>query len=288
MQKKIQVRCKMKTWNAGLLVLSLSVLLVTHTAVQGRAAEEELTLASQRELDLQCLREAYAGIVEGMEEDEKGIWLRLSEGRRVLYAAAGTPPAPISPASTVAQSMAQAYPLEPARPQPAAGEAPGRSRSQAFLHAVYGQDRNAVRRDLEMMGFAGQGVLFTNRAGAADALRRVAAAMDVLLRDRPEFLMWVRPLGGSFTWRKVAGEQRLSAHSFGVALDLNPERGAYWRWSGGDGHPSQRNFPTEIVKIFEDNGFIWGGKWREYDVMHFEYRPEVICKARKLQEQWPR
>jgi hypothetical protein len=34
--------------------------------------------------------------------------------------------------------------------------------------------------------------------------------------------------------------------------------------------------PPEIVAIFERHGFIWGGKWRHYDTMHFEYRPELL------------
>ena len=31
---------------------------------------------------------------------------------------------------------------------------------------------------------------------------------------------------------------------------------------------------------FEAEGFIWGGKWSEFDLMHFEYRPELILLAR--------
>jgi hypothetical protein len=30
-----------------------------------------------------------------------------------------------------------------------------------------------------------------------------------------------------------------------------------------------------VIKAFEDEGFIWGGKWEQYDNMHFEYRPEM-------------
>ena len=29
---------------------------------------------------------------------------------------------------------------------------------------------------------------------------------------------------------------------------------------------------------------IWGGKWHEYDLMHFEYRPEIMAKARVLHQ----
>ena len=31
-----------------------------------------------------------------------------------------------------------------------------------------------------------------------------------------------------------------------------------------------------LVTVFENHGFIWGGKWRHYDTMHFEYRPELL------------
>ena len=34
--------------------------------------------------------------------------------------------------------------------------------------------------------------------------------------------------------------------------------------------------PYEIINIFEEEGFIWGGKWLIWDNMHFEYRPELI------------
>jgi hypothetical protein len=32
--------------------------------------------------------------------------------------------------------------------------------------------------------------------------------------------------------------------------------------------------------VFEKHGFIWGGKWGHFDIMHYEYRPEIILKSR--------
>jgi hypothetical protein len=32
----------------------------------------------------------------------------------------------------------------------------------------------------------------------------------------------------------------------------------------------------EVIKIFEEYGFIWGGNWALIDTMHFEYRPELL------------
>ena len=263
----------------------LLVFLFLLLAVPARAeaqAEARPDVWPDAPLDMLCLREAYGAAVEGMEEDTQGLWLTV-RGQRVLYALPpDMRPDPLSPQATVRQSMAQPYPLEPARPQPADGIHPGRVRSEALLRALYGADKAAVAAQLRKVTLAGKGVDFSANAGAAEALARVGAGLAELVRAKPELKAWVLPLGGTFAWRKVAGEQRLSPHSFGTAVDLNTKKGAYWRWSGGVSHPGQSAYPTDIVKLFEDNGFVWGGKWREYDLMHFEYRPEILCKARKL------
>ena len=34
--------------------------------------------------------------------------------------------------------------------------------------------------------------------------------------------------------------------------------------------------PESVIQAFEEEGFIWGGKWVIYDNMHFEYHPELI------------
>jgi hypothetical protein len=39
--------------------------------------------------------------------------------------------------------------------------------------------------------------------------------------------------------------------------------------------------PRQVVQAFEEQGFIWGGKWLYFDTMHFEYRPEIIILARR-------
>ena len=90
------------------------------------------------------------------------------------------------------------------------------------------------------------------------------------------------PGAGTFNWRKIAGTERRSNHSFGTAIDLNVNKAAYWRWQT----PAQlttfsrKNWPNEIVEAFERHGFIWGGKWWHFDTMHFEYRPEIIAYAK--------
>ncbi|MEK7661051.1 MAG: M15 family metallopeptidase, partial [Pseudomonadota bacterium] len=60
------------------------------------------------------------------------------------------------------------------------------------------------------------------------------------------------------------------------AIDLNSSYGEYWRWQKDKSKGIRYNnrMPMEIVRIFENNGFIWGGRWYHYDTFHFEYRPE--------------
>ena len=49
------------------------------------------------------------------------------------------------------------------------------------------------------------------------------------------------------------------------------------------------SYPEALVSAMEKHGFIWGGKWAHFDFLHFEYRPEIIIKARgrqKFGEEW--
>ena len=94
-------------------------------------------------------------------------------------------------------------------------------------------------------------------------------------------------VGGSFNWRVIAGTERLSAHSFGIAVDFNTELGSYWRWSGaaeGKVGDYVNLYPEALVRQMERFGFIWGGKWHHFDAMHFESRPELILYARLVEK----
>jgi hypothetical protein len=98
------------------------------------------------------------------------------------------------------------------------------------------------------------------RCNAADALRAVSADLAQVFAQKPELRVYVEKLAGTFNWRKIAGTDLLSNHSFGTAIDLNVDKAAYWRWQP----PAQlatfsrKNWPNEIVEGFERHGFIWG------------------------------
>ena len=171
------------------------------------------------------------------------------------------------------------YPLEPARPDLAPDEDPGRVRCYPLLRALYGADRRAVEAGIVRVPF-GARVKVRLAGRAAAAFQRVAEAWAA--RPVPALSDFFSPIYGYY-WRLIAKTGRLSPHAFGIAVDLNPDKGPYWQWSTLRPHPLQKTFPAEIVGLFEENGFIWGGKWEHFDLMHFEYRPELVIKARKLE-----
>ncbi|WLS02489.1 M15 family metallopeptidase [Shinella oryzae] len=179
----------------------------------------------------------------------------------------------------VEDSLRQIYPLGPCERKPEVDFDPGRIRSDALMMRLFGASAKAVGADLVPVAWFGETLRVTKRQGAAAALEKVRDA----LAAKPELKRYLSPSAGVFNWRKVSGAKNMSVHSFGAAIDLNTKFADYWIWSGGKPGrvPTYANkYPLEIVEIFEQHGFIWGGRWYHYDTMHFEYRPELIAIAK--------
>ncbi len=92
----------------------------------------------------------------------------------------------------------------------------------------------------------------------------------------------------AYSWRIIEGTKRKSFHSLGIALDILPKsqggKQIFWSWAK-DKYPETWMLiplknrwmpPQSVINAFEEEGFIWGGKWVIYDNMHFEYHPELI------------
>ncbi|MEO1103686.1 MAG: M15 family metallopeptidase [Pseudomonadota bacterium] len=182
-----------------------------------------------------------------------------------------------------------AYPYAPASlgdRRPPRHHDPGRVRSDAFFKALYGGSADAVRatiREVPWVPRLGGGRLpVTTRFGVDKQFAAVSAEVE---RMPERFHKYLRPSAGAFLWRRIAGTNRMSVHSFGAAVDINTHYANYWRWdkqpAGGPVH-YRNEIPIEIVAVFEKYCFIWGGRWYHYDTMHFEYRPELLPGCRKV------
>ncbi len=155
--------------------------------------------------------------------------------------------------------------------KPAHNYDPGRYRNDKFFRKMYGNSSNEVKANLTSIKWFGKSVKVTT----VNNVDKQLLAVENELKMYPRLAKYLHPIGGTFKWRKIAGTDRLSVHSYGAAIDINVKYSAYWRWSKG-GYKYQNKIPFQIVKIFEKHGFIWGGKWYHYDTMHFEYRPELL------------
>lgn len=140
---------------------------------------------------------------------------------------------------------------------------------------LYGCNEAEVRRNLVKVDWLGKSVIFTQINGAADSLRSVERE----LKKHHELNPYLQSCG-TFYWRKVRGANRMSAHSYGIAIDIGVSYSDYWLWKNKgrketDTIPYANRMPQKLIDIFEKHGFIWG-RWYHYDTMHFEYRSEIL------------
>lgn len=230
--------------------------------------------------DGQRLVDAYPEAGLSLKEAGDGLYVAGEAGSFLFSPWQGCPEAlPDDPVDAPLCAMfAQSYPVGDGGRYPAPGFDPGRVRHEAFLKALYGKDAVDVEKGLESVAFLGETWKFSARHGAAGALRRVAARLETAVEKDPKLKAYILPGGGTYFWRKIKDSPRLSAHSFGICIDLNIEKGLYWLWhpSAGKVAKTRRDYPQAIVEAFEAEGFIWGGKWHSFDFMHFEYRPELV------------
>jgi hypothetical protein len=88
---------------------------------------------------------------------------------------------------------------------------------------------------------------------------------DVFARLQREGLQEkVSAFGGFFSFRPQRTGTKLSAHSWGIAIDLN---------AGTNAQGTAGNMDSGVIKIFRDAGFEWGGDWqgKVRDPMHFQF-----------------
>jgi hypothetical protein len=161
----------------------------------------------------------------------------------------------------------------------------GRIRNDNFFKNLYGSTASEITKNLVKVYWkpANKYIQFNRKNNAASQLEKVGNEIALY----PELTSYVAKTLGSYNFRKIAGTNRLSPHSFGTAIDftLPKHLHKYWRWSGCKSEDQKCPYPAQlmqdqklqqIVRIFEKHGFIWGGKWASYDSVHFEYRPELL------------
>lgn len=92
------------------------------------------------------------------------------------------------------------------------------------------------------------------------ALRAMIDKYDIDYLRQGKLDRW----GGCFNFRLIRGGSELSMHSWGTAVDINPDRG---RLGNAEDAVS---YPGFIIDAFTAQGFAWGGIWTRPDAQHFQ------------------
>lgn len=72
----------------------------------------------------------------------------------------------------------------------------------------------------------------------------------------------LKTFDGIYNDRTIKGSSNKSMHAYGAAIDLNAATNQMGR---------KGDMPAAVVKIFEDIGFVWGGRFSRTDPMHFAW-----------------
>jgi len=133
------------------------------------------------------------------------------------------------------------------------------------LKSIFGSTEEEVEAQLVEVNLQGWPVYVHWRM--APALRRVnerLKGVDYEIREPVD----------CFYWHEVPKSNVLSMHSFAIAIDINPSTNPMCGVTQICRCYNEliTDMPPEFVQIFKDEGFEWGGDWKEHpDPMHFEW-----------------
>jgi len=233
--------------------------------------------------DILCLMLAYPEYIVDIEktEDEK-VNVVLKSGLKLIYDDKKQKNSESKMANPDLQDMLeQPYPLNTSRKLMDKDFDPGRVRVYGLLKETYGSSKQQVENKLANVMAGGRAFQFNNSNGAGEALKAAMGELIPLAQRNAKVSAAAFPTSGTYNYRVISGTNRLSPHAFGIAIDLARDKRDYWQWaSREEGQKRLDSYPIEIVEIFERHNFVWGGKWGHFDTLHFEYRPEIIMKAR--------
>lgn len=147
--------------------------------------------------------------------------------------------------------------------------------------------RKEIEQNLSKIYFLGHKITVNTKI--VEPLSRVEKKVMELQKTNPSITSFLSSIDhlDCYNWREISDTERKSLHSAAIAIDFIPKKmnkHIYWQWTKdqkGDSWmftPLEKRWipPYEVINIFEEEGFTWGGKWLTWDNMHFEYRPELI------------
>ncbi len=161
-----------------------------------------------------------------------------------------------------------------------------------FYFAIYGKDKKEILDNLTKVKILKKEFYFNKKNKATLYLIKVIEEID----KNPAIKNYINNNNkvksiSTFNYRNIVYQEKLSLHSFGIAIDIVPKynhKFIYWYWAlpfvkeWWEIKESEKfQFPPQLIEIFESNFFFWGGRWKRFDIMHFEYKPEIFYRKLK-------
>jgi hypothetical protein len=136
------------------------------------------------------------------------------------------------------------------------GDPRGKNRTQ--MSPAWERANIVIIKPVFKMTYAGAPVsrIRVHKHCAQSLLRVLGNLKDAAKGKQKTLDHWgVSIFGGVVAYRLMRGGNRLSIHSYGAAIDLDPARNGMY-----DRTPRFAEFP-EVLKAFADEGWRWGGDW---------------------------
>lgn len=232
--------------------------------------------------DLLILMMAYPEYITDISCENDNVYIVMKSGQKFIYddKKDKTPEEKLANPD-LHDMLEQIYPLTKTDEIMPRNFNPGRIRHYGLLNEVYGSSKNAVEKNLSALKYGYTNYQFNRQNKANTALEDTMKELIPLSKNNRKIAAILYPASGTYNYRFISGTGRLSPHAYGITIDLKSDKRDYWKWSSEEQGKSRLcEYPDELVAAFENHNFIWGGKWGYFDILHFEYRPEIILKAR--------
>lgn len=243
---------------------------------------DECNYKTRMKQDILILMLAYPEYITDISCENDNVYIVMKSGKKFIYDDKKNKTSEEKLSNPDLQDMMEEiYPLTKTNEIMPKAFNPGRIRHYGLLNEVYGDSQSAIEKNLCALKYGYTNYQFNSKNGANTALENTMKELVPLSKGNPKIGAILYPASGTYNYRLISGTGRLSPHAYGITIDLKSDKRDYWKWSSAEKGKSRLcEYPDELVSAFENHNFIWGGKWGYFDILHFEYRPEIILKAK--------
>ena len=269
-------------------ILSITISMIILVSFFNIKVKAEVSKVVKMKQDILTLMLAYPEYIVGVEKSPDGlIYMVMKSGKKIVYDDGRQ--------KTIEQkldnpdlqdSMEQIYPLGVVTSLMEKDFDPGRIRVYSLLNEVYGGSRAVIEKNLKSVNAGYSNFQFNGNNAAAASLKAAMKEIANIPNNKGNIFGTLFPVNGTYNYRVIQGTGRLSPHAYAIAIDLKSDPRDYWKWTSKEkGEKRLLSYPIAAVEIMEKYNFTWGGKWSHFDILHFEYRPEILLEAKYFGKQ---